>query len=77
MSPAPPIRPKGQSPRHDDASKVAFILSHTPPGFRPDFEMLARRMIAELGKSNHPSTLALTLQLAWKRARRKAMATPN
>lgn len=63
--------------RSSDADRVAFILAHTPPGFRPDFERLAAKMVRAGQSNRHPSDLALTLQLSWHRARRKAMTTPN
>lgn len=53
------------------------MLANTPPGLRPNFDSLARQMVRE-GQSNRaPTDLALTLQLAWRRAQRKAKQEIN
>lgn len=69
----PPPRPPGTSTTRNDASRMAFMLANTPPGLRPNFDSLARQMVRE-GQSNRaPTDLALTLQLTWRRAQKKAM----
>lgn len=74
MRPTPPTRPPGTSIYRDDANKVAFALANTPPGMRPNFDLLALKMIRQGKSKSNPGDLALTMQLAWKRATRKARA---